>query len=80
MIRDFLGYKPKWKDESDVEVTIKSNYWLAALVATVVHCLLEKKKRGRHRQEEYSDTYEGMADTVTKQLISSVREVVKHWF
>lgn len=46
---------------------------------TVVHCLMEQKKREAHCQEKCADTYGTMVDTATKKLVDNVRKFAKHW-
>lgn len=48
-------------------------------IAFVMQCVVEKEKRGGHRQKESADTYERMVDTAIKQLIGNVRGFMKQW-
>lgn len=74
-----LHCDPKKKDGSYVERRTKSIDGLASWVATVVSCLLKKKEREGHHQEEYSDTYGRMVETATKEVVRNVREFEKYW-
>lgn len=69
MLRDFLCYHPKEKDESYVEDTNISTAGLGALVAAVVYCLEENETRGGHRRKEYVNVNERRVETATKQLL-----------
>lgn len=73
MLQNFLRYSSKWKDVSYVKGNIVSISKLNGWVVTMVHCLVEKRKRGGHHQKEHADKYGRMLDTTTKQLVGSLR-------
>lgn len=56
VILQFLPYDEQGNDESFVEETIMRIDKLEKSVVTVVSCFMEITKRGRLRQETYTDT------------------------
>lgn len=39
---------------------------LAAFIATAVRCLVERKRCGGHRKNDYGNTYSRMVETATR--------------
>lgn len=46
---------------------------LDASVATVMSCLVERRKREGHRLNEYTNTYGRMLEVATREMIGNVR-------
>lgn len=55
-MQGFLSHDLEETDVSYVEETVMSIASLDALVATVIHCLVEMEKLGGHSQKENPDT------------------------
>lgn len=66
------------KDDSYVYATNTSTIRLNTCLVTVVCCLLQREKRGGHRQKTYGETYARIVETTKRLLIRNVRGFVKH--
>lgn len=81
VLREFIAYEPKRRNKCYVKgININMlNARQYAGRATVVHCLIERKKSGRHRQKKYEDAYARMMNIAAKRLIGNIRELLKHY-
>lgn len=78
MLREFHGYGLKRYDVSYVSGITMSMVRLAAWVAAVVCCLVEKQNCVGHRNKTYAKTCGRRAETEPKKLTWNVREYAKH--
>lgn len=66
MLRDFLDQNPKRKNARHMGTTTMLVTVLNDRVATVIHCVVEKKNSEGDRWKEYSYIYRLIEKTATK--------------
>lgn len=73
----FLNYAPFSEEGNRVEGSIVQVARLDAWIATVATCLIERERRGYHRQKIYADTYKSRETAAIRQVVGRASSFLK---